>query len=628
MISLGDAVLNLGVDAKKLTSGLASAGTSIKNGLTKAAKAGALAIVGMTTAVYSFAAASLTAFAKAGDDIGKMATRTGMSAEALSQLKHAAELSGTSLEDFYTGYRGMSRKIEAANEGNKAAAQSFKDIRINVSELKGLAPQEIFMKLADGVAGVEDPMKRTAIAMELFGKSGTNMLPMLMEGSAGIKTMMQDADFLGISFSDAGAKLAEQLTDAMDRTKKSFQGVIFAIAEELAPRAIEAFNTITDWVATHRETIVEIFMKIMDGLGGILSFFSERFMQVMPIVIEYFNGWVQWFQENWEQLTAVVEIGVNILVNIFTAFGHLLYAALLVVSAILAGFLDGVVNVWANATGHTRDGAGGMLGMIEDFAQRLESFSAKVADGAGRLSAYIFDNWNKIKDAVSSGTIVSLTEILRFITGIVRFGNVVFTVLKSVSEVLYGVLLVFAGVFAGASVIVLTAVLTIVGAFQFLKDTIKSIYTNLTDSTKSWSEAFLGIWKDMKESFWTSINAIISPLRTLYNWIVKVLGGGNDLNNMPLPNPGDNPGQNAAGTPFWKGGLSLVGEEGPELIDMPRGSKVFNNSDTQDMMGGKSVNITSPINIVINGMQKTTAQVAEELGAMVQSSLVMAGDIL
>ena len=44
----------------------------------------------------------------------------------------------------------------------------------------------------------------------------------------------------------------------------------------------------------------------------------------------------------------------------------------------------------------------------------------------------------------------------------------------------------------------------------------------------------------------------------------------------------------ARGTDFHSGGLAIVGEEGPELVDLPRGSKVYSNSRTQQMLSGQT----------------------------------------
>ena len=54
------------------------------------------------------------------------------------------------------------------------------------------------------------------------------------------------------------------------------------------------------------------------------------------------------------------------------------------------------------------------------------------------------------------------------------------------------------------------------------------------------------------------------------------------------------PGKNARGTSYWRGGLSWVGENGPELVDLPRGARVY-DAQTSQGMAGRTLNITVPV---------------------------------
>lgn len=51
-------------------------------------------------------------------------------------------------------------------------------------------------------------------------------------------------------------------------------------------------------------------------------------------------------------------------------------------------------------------------------------------------------------------------------------------------------------------------------------------------------------------------------------------------------------GSNAGGTPFWRGGLTWVGEYGPELVNLPRGSQVYTHEQSVQMMGGDTYNVS------------------------------------
>lgn len=65
------------------------------------------------------------------------------------------------------------------------------------------------------------------------------------------------------------------------------------------------------------------------------------------------------------------------------------------------------------------------------------------------------------------------------------------------------------------------------------------------------------------------------------NWLagdfsVKDMGTG-------LAYESGNYGHNATGTSYWRGGLTWVGEEGPELVSLPRGSSVYSTRESQAM---------------------------------------------
>ena len=52
---------------------------------------------------------------------------------------------------------------------------------------------------------------------------------------------------------------------------------------------------------------------------------------------------------------------------------------------------------------------------------------------------------------------------------------------------------------------------------------------------------------------------------------------------------GRNIGRNADGTDYWPGGLTWVGERGPELVSLPQGSRVYSAEDSRSM-GGDTFN--------------------------------------
>jgi hypothetical protein len=80
-------------------------------------------------------------------------------------------------------------------------------------------------------------------------------------------------------------------------------------------------------------------------------------------------------------------------------------------------------------------------------------------------------------------------------------------------------------------------------------------------------------------------------------------------------------GANAEGTKFWEGGLTLVGEKGPEIVNLPRGSAIYSNADSKAMMrGGGTVSMpwsggggkkTLVVPLIVNGREIARATIPD-----------------
>ena len=83
--------------------------------------------------------------------------------------------------------------------------------------------------------------------------------------------------------------------------------------------------------------------------------------------------------------------------------------------------------------------------------------------------------------------------------------------------------------------------------------------------------------------------------------------GGNQNPDGGVGGGANVPG-NATGTNYFEGGLSWVGEDGPELVSLPRGSRIYNNRDSQQMMS-KTINIAGDT-FIMNNRGQDEAQAA------------------
>jgi hypothetical protein len=206
------------------------------NGLRKGAQ-----IVG--TGLAAMAAAGTAAFGimardvlKTGDEIHKLSSRLGISTEALSQLKHAADLSGVQFTTLSKALQQMIRVTSEGASGMKASADILAELGVDAQRLKNLRPEQMFEVLAEALRGVANDADRVRLAEKLFGARGTGVLAMMEDGAAGIQAMRQEANELGLTLSQQGANNIAAFNDSLTRLKGQFMGLTQTIVVEFTPQ--------------------------------------------------------------------------------------------------------------------------------------------------------------------------------------------------------------------------------------------------------------------------------------------------------------------------------------------------------------------------------------------------------
>ena len=272
-IRAGKAFVELFADDTKLVRGLKAAEKRLK-----AFGAGVQSIgtklFGLGAAAVAPLLATTNVFAEMGDQLAKMSARTGISVEALSELGYAAEQSGADLETLEGGVRKMQKFLVEAAQGSKGAGDTLSKLGLRLSDLGRLTPDQQFELLADRISKIQDPAIRAATAMEVFGKTGTSLLPLMQDGAKGIEALKQQARDLGLVISTEDAKAAETFGDTLDDLWKVIKSGVFAIGAALAPllqdlatSAIRVAKVTADWVRQNKSLIVTVF-KIAAGVAA------------------------------------------------------------------------------------------------------------------------------------------------------------------------------------------------------------------------------------------------------------------------------------------------------------------------------------------------------------------------
>ncbi|MCH8236175.1 MAG: hypothetical protein IIC29_08630, partial [Chloroflexi bacterium] len=190
---------------------------------------------GPMIAIAGAATAAVLQFGRLGDEVQKMSLRTGFSVESLGELRFAMEQAGTSIQGFEVGVRRMAGFIEDARDGLATSTDAMDKLGLSMDDLAGKSPEDAFFILADAIADVDDSITKAALAQDVFGRSGTQLLPLLEEGAAGMAALRQEARDLGIVMDQETANKAAKMQDAINSAKQSMNGLAITVGQVLAP---------------------------------------------------------------------------------------------------------------------------------------------------------------------------------------------------------------------------------------------------------------------------------------------------------------------------------------------------------------------------------------------------------
>lgn len=245
--SVGSMLKDTGVQVMKIGAGISAAGASILGPLT----------------------AAVSHFVSVGDDLGDMAARTKVAASVLAEFGYAATLTGTNLEAVEKSLIKMQRTIGEAATGSKAAKKSIDELGLSLAKLRGLSPDAQFQAIADALVAINDPAKRMAMAMDVFGKGAAEILPMIEN----LRTLREEARAEGLIPSEEAVEAASKIDDSFNKLKATVGSLMFEIGASLAEPVLTFLEMARDVVKVVRDWIKENsgLVKIVAAVGVALT---------------------------------------------------------------------------------------------------------------------------------------------------------------------------------------------------------------------------------------------------------------------------------------------------------------------------------------------------------------------
>lgn len=404
------------------------------SGLGNAMKALAVTAVAAVGAFASFK--TLESVVSTTQDLGaavnKLKRETGGTAEESSKLLFAFQHLGLSGDDASTSLGILAKKLKGVSDeetgvttGGKTTADILKDLGVKAFTATGelasmgqIMPQiaEIFKNMPDGV-------EKTGLAMQLFGRSGKDMIPILNKGAEGLAALGVEAEKFGLVLSEQSLKDIKDYTAAQRDLGAGFEGIKVAVGLAVMPALTDLTTLLTNALPTIRAFVEEGLQKIGDFLTehetdirnfgqAVLDLANESFQrltEVAPPLLAVLADVAAAFQDVAANL-------VPILANALTMVGDLLQDHPALVYAIIAAYAAFQIGSFIQDLAGIAAGLFGVAGAAGVATGSLATLEAlMVTSGIGAIviawaaaGYYLYTNW----ESASRGMVIALNRII------------------------------------------------------------------------------------------------------------------------------------------------------------------------------------------------------------------------
>ena len=540
-----------------------------------------------------------------------------------------------------------------AKDGSKASMNAFKQLGMNADAMTnafaggGEKAQVAFQQVTDAISKIEDPVKKNAVGVALFGTQFEDLEAKAIEALGNIQAnVSQNADTLGKindvkydSFGEALSGLGRQIN----------ADFFIPLGEKLIPKLQELMDLLKeneDEIKAGLNVAVEVLTGLFNGLLEVVEFIIDNFNWLKYAIIavtaaataQFVIGTLIPMYNAWRATTVGMTLAQAALnaVMALNPFSWIAIAIGVAVAAIVFLIMnwDTVVKYLKKAWVWIRD-------IFKKALDWVVSFTKKKFDG---MKETITGVWEKIK--TSAKTVwewimnffqTTFGKIVAVLGGPITMGLMLIAnwdKIKESGKIIWEAII---GYFSGA-------IERIKSVFGNLRDKGKEIFETLWTNIKGVFEKIGGFFTGFKETFKTLFDGVWEFLKTPLNLIItglnffikgfeKMLNNViNAINSIPdiqapdwlgggefgIPNLKnvkfkDIPALAEGGT-ITKAGTVMVGEQGPEFLNLPRGAEVVPLDKQQQTV---VVNIHNPK--IFNERD------AEKLGDLLVRSLKLKG---
>ncbi len=263
-------------------------GKTLLSGIGTAAKWGATVVSAGVQAGKALVSLATDTAATA-DEIDKMSQKIGISREAYQELDYVLSQNGMDVNSLQGGMKTLVNTMQSAQQGGKSAQSAFDALGVSILDTEGnlRSQEEVFFDAIAALQNMENETERNALANDLFGRSATEMIPLLNAGAGSMEELRAKAHDLGLVLDDDVIDSGVELTDTMDSLNRTVDAMKMQLGAQIMPLVTQGAQFLID-------NVIPVLMAIIStagpALGDILADLLPPLLEIvqaaLPVLIQ------------------------------------------------------------------------------------------------------------------------------------------------------------------------------------------------------------------------------------------------------------------------------------------------------------------------------------------------------
>lgn len=497
-----------------------------------AAAAAAAAIVEAGKALASFTVDA----AGYADDVLTMSTVTGMSTEKLQELQYAADLVDVSVDTITGSMKKNLSSMTKAQGGSKDMTAAYQQLGVAVTDSDGKLrnSETVYWELINALGQVDDETERDALAMQVLGKSATDLNPLIEAGADKMGELADEAHAAGYVMSEDTLEAFGNFDDQLQRldkgttaAKNALGTILLPMLSDLAGEGVDLLGEFTNGILDANGDISKMDDVISKVLPKLLDKVMQYVPQVLDVIVSILSAVGQSILDNLDLIiSSIVTLMSEVLAGILDALPDIISATVTLITTMAE-------TVIANLPTIIEAAIEVIVAIVEGLAEAMPKLIPAMVDAVMLITETMLNHLDLIINAAMQ-LIIALAEglIAALPRLIARAPEIIASLVTAVIKAAPQLLLAAGELILTLATGIVNALGTLIQKGRDIVDSVKQGFHEKVEAAKTWGSDLISNFISGITEKWQALkNSVASIAQTVRDFI-----GFSEPKDGPLSN--------------------------------------------------------------------------------------------